>query len=345
MVVPIWYAIVAAMLTAWAVLDGFDFGVGIVQRFVTKTPEERGSVLAAIAPVWDGNEVWLIAAGGVFVFAFPRAYAVALSGLYLPLTMVLWLLVFRGIAIELRAQLEHALWRAGWDGMFALSTTALAFVAGVALGNVVGGVPIDESGWFQLDLFVLRRGQTGALNAYTGLVGLLAVAVLAAHGASYLVWKTAGDVRARSVTAARRAWAGSVLLTAAVTGATILVRPSMFVALAHRPWVLPLPAVAAASPVMAFKALRHGWELRAFLASSAFVAALLLATAGALYPVLLPSTLGPSYDLDAHAAATSEHGLALGIAWWLPALALAVLYFVNLFRAARGKVTLGEDPH
>src|SRR5450631_2178915 len=99
------------MLTAWAVLDGFDFGVGIVQRFVAKTPEERGSVLAAIAPVWDGNEVWLIAAGGVFVFAFPRAYAVALSGLYLPLTMVLWLLVFRGIAIELRAQLEHALWR------------------------------------------------------------------------------------------------------------------------------------------------------------------------------------------------------------------------------------------
>src|SRR5258706_1900718 len=144
----VWYLIVSAMLSAWAVLDGFDFGLGIVHRVVARTDDERGRALAAIGPVWDGNEVWLVAVGGVFVFAFPRAYAVALSGMYLPLLMVLWLLVFRGIAIELRGQIAHPLWRAGWDGMFALSSTVMAFVAGVALGNVVRGVPIAAPGRF-----------------------------------------------------------------------------------------------------------------------------------------------------------------------------------------------------
>src|SRR5580693_8985177 len=169
----VWYLIVSAMLSAWAVLDGFDFGVGIVHRIVARTDDERGRALAAIGPVWDGNEVWLIAAGGVFVFAFPRAYAVALSGMYLPLVMVLWLLIGRGIAIELRGQIAHPLWRAGWDGMFAFTSTAMAFVAGVALGNVVRGVPIDHAGWFHLDFFAFRGGRVGAIDAYTGLIGLL----------------------------------------------------------------------------------------------------------------------------------------------------------------------------
>ncbi|MDP9148592.1 MAG: cytochrome d ubiquinol oxidase subunit II [Myxococcota bacterium] len=346
--VPVWYAIVTAMLTAWAVLDGFDFGVGIVQRLVAKSAAERGLLVSAIAPVWDGNEVWLVASGGVFVFAFPRAYAVALSGLYLPLTMVLWLLVFRGIAIELRSQLTHPLWRAGWDGVFALASAALAFVAGVALGNVVRGVPIDGAGWFQLDLFSLQTGgghREGVIDAFTALVGLLAMAALAAHGSSYLIWKTEGEVRARSVVAARRAWLASIVLAAAATGATAWVRPSMFVTLGHRPWLWPFPAIAAASPIVAFTALKRGRELPAFAASSAFVACLLLSTAGVLYPVLLPSTRGLRNDLDAYAAASGEHGLALGLAWWGPALTLAVLYFVNLFRSTRGKVTAGGDAH
>jgi cytochrome d ubiquinol oxidase subunit II len=340
-----WYAIVALMLTAWAVLDGFDFGAGIVQHIVARTEDERGAVIASIGPVWDGNEVWLVAAGGVLIFAFPRAYAAAMSGMYLPLMMVLWLLVFRGIAIELRGQVAHALWRTGWDGMFALASTAMAFVAGVALGNVVRGVPIDESGWFHLELFAFGGPHAGAIDAYAGLVGVLAMVALAAHGATYVAWKTDGELAARSIATARRAWLVAVVLAAAVTAMTAWIRPALFASLAHRPWAWPLPAAAIASPLVAVRALGRQQALRAFLASSVFVASLLLATAATLYPVLLPSTLGPGLDLDVHAAASGAHGLGVGLAWWIPAMGLAVLYFVNLFRSMRGKVGGGGYGH
>jgi cytochrome bd ubiquinol oxidase subunit II len=335
------YVVVAMMLTAWAVLDGFDFGVGVVHRIVARTEQERARALAAIGSVWDGNEVWLVASGGVFLFAFPRAYAVALSGMYLSLMVVLWLLVFRGIAIELRGQIPHPLWRDAWDGMFAFSSTVLAFVAGVALGNVVRGVPIDDTGWFQLDLFALRGPRVAALDGYTGLVGLLSVVSLGAHGATYLAWKTDGQLRGRALATARRAWVVTIPLGLAATVATGLVRPALFVSFSHRWWVWPLPAIALSSPAVALRALARGHELRAFLASSALIASLLLATAGALYPVLLPSTIDRGFDLDAHTAASGQHGLALGLAWWLPAMALAVLYFVNVFRSIRGKVEAG----
>jgi cytochrome d ubiquinol oxidase subunit II len=338
----VFYAVVAVMLTAWAVLDGFDFGVGAVHVFVARTEQERARALAAIGPVWDGNEVWLIASGGIFLFAFPRAYAVALSGMYLTLVVVLWLLIFRGISIELRAQIAHPLWRDACDAMFAFSSTAMALVAGVALGNVVRGLPIDETGWFQLDLFTQRGARVTAVDRYTGLVGLLSVVSLGAHGATYLAWKTDGDLRDRAIATARRAWVITIALGLAATVATAFVRPAMFTALSQRWWVWPLPAIALFSPVAALRALARGRELRAFLASSTLIASLLLATAGTLYPVLLPSTIDRGFDLDAHTAASGPHGLALGLVWWLPAMALAVLYFANLFRSIRGKIEAGE---
>ncbi len=341
----VWYAIVAFMLTSWAVLDGFDFGAGIVQHMVGEKEEERGEVLAAIGPVWDGNEVWLVAAGGVLVFAFPRAYAVAFSGMYLPLVVVLWLLVFRGVAIELRAQVPHPLWRSAWDGMFTLSSTVMAFVAGVAVANVVRGVPIDGTGWFHLDLFATDGPHVGAIGPYTGLVGILAIVVLAAHGATYLTWKTRGDVSARSAATAKRAWVVAMGLTAAATVATAVVRPAMFASLAHRPWLWPLPAIAIGSPLLVLGFLARGDELRAFLASSAFVASILVATAGALYPAILPSTVDPRFDLTAESAASGPHGLALGLVWWVPAMGLAVLYTIHVFRSMRGKVKAEEGAH
>src|SRR4051812_4305210 len=173
-----WFAIVSCMLAVYAVLDGFDLGVGIVHRLVARTDEERRTVLAAIGPVWDGNEVWLIASGGVLFFAFPRAYASALSGLYLPLMLVLWTLIGRGISIEFRSKLDHPLWRAGFDGVFAIASSVMAVVLGTALGNLVRGVPVDEEGWFHEDLFTdfrMRSERLGAIDLYTGLVGIFAL--------------------------------------------------------------------------------------------------------------------------------------------------------------------------
>jgi cytochrome d ubiquinol oxidase subunit II len=333
----LWYAIVTAMLAAWAVLDGLDFGAGLAHFFVARTESERGVVLGAIGPIWDGNEVWLIASGGVLVFAFPRAYAAAFSGLYLPLMMVLWLLALRGIAIEFRGQVNDPLWRQAWDFVFATASGLIAFVAGVALGNVLRGVPLDSTRRFHLDLFSISGDHVAAIDGFTTLLGVTATAVLWAHGATYLAWKTGEHVHRRSLTAARRAWPIAYAIVLPATVATALERPAMVSALAHRPLAWPLLACIVGGAVFTVRALVRGNELAAFVASSTFVAALILATGAALYPVLLPSTIDLRFDIDAGGAASGEASLELGLAWWIPAMALAVAYFVNLFRSMRGK--------
>ncbi len=342
-----WYLLVAMMLTIYAVLDGFDFGAGILHLFVAKTDAERREVLGAIGPVWDGNEVWLIASGGVLVFAFPRVYSAAFSGLYLPLMMVLWLLVLRGIAIEFRSKLDHPLWRAAFDGLFAFASIVMAMVLGIALGNLVRGVPVDESGWFHEDLFTdfHATGQNlGAIDIYTALVGAFALAALAAHGATYLVWKTSGAVHSRSSDAARRLWPVVMIVGAALTVATAATQPAHFSAFAHRPWLWPLPAIAIASAIMSPRALGAGREGRAFLLSCAFLLSLLAATVGTLYPVLLRSTIDASYTLDAFNASSPRATLVIGLTVWIPAMILAVGYFTYLYRSFRGKVQV-EDSH
>jgi cytochrome d ubiquinol oxidase subunit II len=259
--------------------------------------------------------------------------------MYLPLMMVLWLLAFRGIAIEYRNQIGDPLWRQAWDFVFAVASALIAFVAGVALGNVLRGVPLDSRGRFHLDLFSITPHDVAAIDFYSALVGVTAVAVLTAHGAAYLAWKTEGAVHERSVRLARRTWPAALGVAAVATVATALVRPSMLTALAGRPWAWPLPALSLGCAVVAMRALRTGAVRTAFVASSGFIAGLLMATAAALFPVLVGSTLDSRFDIDAWSSATGDTALATGLAWWVPAIALAVAYFVNLFRSMRGKVT------
>src|SRR5258707_60805 len=149
----LWFCLVAVMITAYVVLDGFDLGAGIVHLLVARSDAERRQVIASIGPVWDGNEVWLIAAGGTLYFAFPALYASSFSGFYLPLMMVLWLLILRGIAIELRTHVDNRLWKSLWDVVFAGASTLLAVFFGAALGNVIRGVPLDHAGDFFLPLW------------------------------------------------------------------------------------------------------------------------------------------------------------------------------------------------
>jgi cytochrome d ubiquinol oxidase subunit II len=345
-----WFFLVAGMLVTYAVLDGFDFGAGIAHLFVAKTDSERRQVLGAIGPFWDGNEVWLIAAGGVLVFAFPRAYAAAFGGLYLPLMMVLWLLVLRGVAIEFRSKLAHPLWRAGFDGVFAFASAVMAIVLGVALGNVIRGVPIDATGWFHEDLFTdlsaSSRGggaRLGAIDLYTALVGAFALVLLGAHGATYLVWKTSGAVNARATKLASRLWPAALVLAAAVTASTAAWQPEHLASFAARPWLWPLPLAAVAAGAVAVRALRRREELRAFGASCTFLATLLVVTAGTLYPTILRSTVDPRFSLDAFNASSARATLAIGLAVWIPAVVLSALYFTYLYRSFRGKVTLDDE--
>src|ERR1700722_5492090 len=180
----VWFMLVAVMIAVYVVLDGFDLGAGIIHLLVARTDSERRLVLRSIGPFWDGNEVWLLAGGGTLYFAFPALYASAFSGFYLALMIVLWLLILRGISIEFRTHVDSTLWRPFWDFLFGASSTLLALLFGVALGNVVRGVPLDASGYFFLPLWTDFQpgGNAGVIDWYTLLIGLASLSALALHG-------------------------------------------------------------------------------------------------------------------------------------------------------------------
>ena len=340
--IAFWYGALSAMLTTYVVLDGFDFGAGALNLFLARDDRERREILAAIGPVWDGNEVWLIAGGGTLFFAFPRAYAAGFSGFYLPLMLVLWLLGLRGIAIELRSHLESPLWRVFWDAGLCGASALMALVLGVALGNVLRGSPLDASGSFLAPWFThfKARGETGVLDWYTLLVGAFALCALCAHGALFIAWRNDGAVRERALRAARVLWPVVAAAGLLVIAATTAVRPEIYRGLSSRPWAWPL-ALLALLGLCAALALR-GRDLLAFLGSSAFLAGTLLATAAGLFPLLLPSTVDPAYHVTAQNAAAGEHGLRIGLVWWAIGMTLAVSYTAYVFRTLRGKAHAGE---
>jgi cytochrome d ubiquinol oxidase subunit II len=343
----VWFAIVSGMLTVYVVLDGFDFGAGILHRFVARTDEERRTVLAAIGPVWDGNEVWLVAAAALLFLAFPGVYSAAFSGFYLALMIVLWLLILRGIAIESRSQHENPLWREFWDTTFSLASALLAVVLGAALGNVVRGVPLDATGYFAIPLFTdFQPGvQPGIFDWYTTLVGVFTLCVLAGHGALYLVWKTTGPVQARSRAWARKAWLAVLPLWALVTLATAWIQPTVYTNLFARPWSLGLVLLMLGGLLGVFRFLKREQELAAFLSSSAFLLGLMAVAMAGNYPLWLRSTLDPAHSLTAANTAAESYALMVGLVWWTIGITLAGGYFVYVFRSFRGKVDAGAAGH
>jgi len=335
----LWFCLVAAMIAAYVVLDGFDLGAGIVHLVVARTDAERRLVLRTIGPFWDGNEVWLLAAGGTLYFAFPALYASSFSGFYLPLMIVLWLLILRGIAIEFRGHVDSPTWKPLWDTVFSFSSGLLAIFYGAALGNVVRGVPLDADGWFFEPLWTdFRLGpEPGIIDWYTALVGLLAFAALAAHGALWVALRTDGALRDRARRLGRLVWWGVAGLTAIVTLATFRVQPGVPERLGahHGGLVFPLLALGG---LMAMRSARgRGADRRAFAGSCAFLAGMLASAAFGVYPCLLPAVTDPAYALTVRNAAASEHGLRVGLAWWIPGMALAVCYFTFVYRTFAGK--------
>ena len=220
----LWFCIISVMLTCYVILDGFDIGAGAIHLFAARTDGERKKVIRAIGPVWDGNEVWLLATGGVLYFVFPQLYASSFSGFYLPLMMVLWLLMLRAIGIEFRTHIEQDVWKSFFDAVFALASVLLAIFYGAALGNVVRGVPLGPDHYFFLPLFTNWRvgPQPGILDWYTVLSGVLALVALASHGAHYVALKTEADVNQRARSIAAVLWPAQLLLTLLSLVATLV---------------------------------------------------------------------------------------------------------------------------
>ena len=339
-----WFILVALMIVAYSVLDGFDLGAGMVHMLVARTDTERRTILRSIGPVWDGNEVWLIAGGGTLYFAFPTLYAVSFSGFYLPLHMVLWLLVLRGIGIEFRTHLASPVAAGLFDGFFALSSFLLALFLGAALGNVIRGVPVGAAGTFFEPLWTTLRpwGDTGILDWYTIFTGTFAVIALLTHGALWVVLKTSGEVRDRARRVATRAIPVLALFTIVGVPLTVVVRPDTLDNYLQHPSLFVFPAGVVASLFLASRWNRKGRELAAFLATCFFVISALSGAAAGLYPALLPSSYGSQFNLTIFNTATGSYALRVGFVWWGLGMALAIGYFILVYQMFHGKVPL--DP-
>jgi cytochrome d ubiquinol oxidase subunit II len=343
----LWFCLVAFMITMYVLLDGFDLGAGAIHLLVAKTDEERRQVLASIGPVWDGNEVWLIAAGGTLFFGFPALYASSFSGFYLPLMIVLWLLILRGISIEFRNHITSKVWDPFWDFLFSASSLLLAVVFGAALANVVRGVPLDAGGYFFEPLWTdFRLGeQPGILDWYTILVGVMSLLVLTMHGALWVQMRTTGAVNQRSAKIASNVWWGVLILTAVITTITFKVQPQVKENFVTWPWGLVFPFLAIAGIAGVRFELVKGDERKAFFASCAYLMGMLASVVFGLYPMVLPAR-NPIYSLTVSSAKAGDYGLKVGIVWWTFGILLVAGYFIYIYRSLTGKVVVAKDqPH
>ena len=340
-----WFIIVGLMIAAYVVTDGFDIGAGAIYLFVARNDLERRTVLRAIGPVWDGNEVWLLAAGGTLYFAFPPLYASSFSGFYLPLMMVLWLLMLRAIGIEFRAHIPDPVWKSFFDGVFFLASTLLAIFFGAALGNVIRGVPLHSDGFFFEPLWTTWHITSfpGVLDWYTVLAGVVALCALVAHGALYVAIKTEGELSARARSVAILIWPVLFFVTIVSLVATYFVRPGIMHNYGAYPVGLLIPVVVFGSLGTMIWAAPKGKEKMAFTASALYIAGMLVGAAFGLYPMVLPASTNPSYSLTIYNTAAGHHGLAVGLAWWTIGTILALSYFVYVYRMFKGKVRL-EGP-
>jgi cytochrome d ubiquinol oxidase subunit II len=342
----LWFMIVAFMLVAYVVLDGFDIGAGIVHYIIGRSDAEREAAISAIGPIWDGNEVWLLATGGTLYFAFPVLYSAAFSGFYLPLMMVLWLLILRAAGIELRHQLHDKMWTNFWDFVFCGASCLLAIFFGAALGNVIRGVPLNSDQYFFEPLFTHwgTTGETGILDWFTVLSGVVAFVALMVHGAAWQALKLEGEMNTRARRVVGVGWFGLVILTIASLVAVLNVRPRILDNFSTYPvgWLIPLAVAAALGAIKYFNA--KGKDRPAFLASSAYLGAMLGGAVFGIYPNVLPA-LEPENSLTIYNAKAGAYGLSVGLIWWSIGILIALGYFTFLFRTFKGKIAVGEGGH
>ncbi|MBI4429941.1 MAG: cytochrome d ubiquinol oxidase subunit II [Ignavibacteriales bacterium] len=341
----LWFVIVAFMLAMYVILDGFDLGAGIIHLFAAKNQNERRTILNAIGPVWDGNEVWLLAAGGSLYFAFPKLYASSFSGFYLPLIIVLWLLILRALGIEFRHQVQNPLWKSFWDTSFSVGSILLSIFFGAALGNVVRGVPLNKDGYFFEPLWTTFTvvPEAGILDWFTVVMGLVGFFTLTSHGSNFIALKTEGDLQKRARSIAAMAWWGVLVGSIVAFISTWSIRPQIWQNYSDHPlgYVFPLLGMLGLVGMTVYN--RSGKDTFAFLSSSLFIGGMLASTAFGLYPNVLPASTDPEYSLTIYNTAAQEYGLTVGLTWWLMGIMLATGYFVFVYRSFRGKVVLPAE--
>lgn len=329
----IWFVLLGVLLTVYAVLDGFDLGVGVLHPFVARREPERRALLAAIGPFWDGNEVWLLTGGGAMFAAFPVLYAAVFSGFYLAMMLVLMGLILRAVSLEFRSKVESRAWRTVWDWGFWLGSLLPALLYGVAVGNVAQGVPLDAR-------FDFAGTFLGLLNPFALAVGLLGLSLFIVHGALYIAMKTEDPLAGRARRVAHVGWFALAVLYGLVTVMTIMFAPERFTNFGATPLAVLVPVLTIVVMASTYLAVRRGDVGRAFLASAGTIVGLMGIFAVSLYPMMLPASNDAANSLTAFNASSSPLTLRIMLILVAIGLPLVIAYTYYVYRVFRGKVRL-----
>jgi cytochrome d ubiquinol oxidase subunit II len=330
--VTVWFILIAVLWVGYFVLEGFDFGVGMLLPILGKDNTGRRVLINTIGPVWDGNEVWVIVAGGATFAAFPEWYATLFSGFYLPLLLILVALILRGVAFEYRGKRPELRWQRRWDAAIVFGSAMPALLWGVAFANIVRGVEIGKDSEFAGNVLDL-------LNPYALLGGLTTLSLFATHGAIFLALKTTGDIRARA-----NALAGRLGLVAAVVAVGFLVWTAFLRSANGSPVVAALAALAFVGALLANRLGREGW---AFIGTAATIGLAVCSLFLALYPNVMPSTLDPAYSLTVHNASSTDYTLTI-MTWVAVVCTPVVLLYQGwsywVFRKRIGRESIPAAP-
>lgn len=333
-----WYVLYIVIISGYVILDGFDLGVGMLSPFLARSDHDRRILLNSIGPVWDGNEVWLVLGGGALFAAFPLVYASLFSGFYLAMMLVLLVLIMRTVAIEFRSKRPEAWWRSLWDWTFTISSFGITLLLGVALGNVIRGIAIDQQGNMNVDLLDL-------LNPYSIALGLVAVIMLSLHGAIFLTQKTEGALLERVRSAVPRLLIAFFVTMTALIAWTLLRDEQFTQNFRDRPWTVVFPILAFLAIASAWFLVRRGAYLSAFLASATMIALLLGAVACGTYPVMLHSTIDDAYSLTVQNASAADETLTVMFVIAIIGMPFVLLYTAGIYYFFRGRVELDDESY
>lgn len=341
----LWILIIGALLTIYILLDGFDFGTGIIYLFIAKSEKEKRTLLNAIGPIWDGNEVWLVVTGGTLFFAFPTAYASSFSGFYLALIMVLWLLMLRGISMEFRHQVQNKLWKTFWDKTLMICSVIMALVFGAVFGNLLRGVPVGSDGYFFVPFWTnFKTGSNpGIIDWFTLTFGIYFLFILMVHGANYIVLKTEGELQDRARKLSKKFIWVVLVFTLLIPFLTYIAQPEMLKHFTDNPIGYLIPLISLISLLYALYIRNHDKDRFSFISYSVFIVGLLLTVVFTIFPNILISTLNPSYSLTIYNAAANVNGLKIGIYWFVIGISLALSYTIFMYRKFWGKVNVSDD--
>lgn len=353
-----WYVLIAIVLAVFFILDGYDFGTGIIHLFFAKNEKDKEVIAKSAGLFWDSNEVWLVAAGGLLFMAFPTFYASVFSGFYLPLIIVLWLIIFRAIGLEFRSQFDFQMWKDIWDKSFGVASLLLALFFGIALGNIVrgvnlggveNGISVYEGHYFFLPLwsssFSPLSDHPGVIDWFTIIIGIISVVTLAIHGANWIILKTNSSINKRLKIIIFKLNIVLAILTIFSLFIWQIVNSSSLDNFLNKPYLSIFPIIYFTGLIGLFFIKKFKKESHGFIFSTLLILGGITSSLASMFPVILPSTNKINQPLTIYNTAAPEYGLSVAFTWGIVGILLIVIYFIIQKRLTAGKIDKMDYGH